>query len=124
MIFEKLETFGAVNLRDQMIWGNPNSEKKNNDKLRFTFIIEDREQALKCFRFFTQYSQSQRNRNYKNKKEQESDPNFNIKETLMIFLQKEEPIFEKYGDEEAELYEMMNKMDQQQKETRKDDDRE
>jgi len=25
----------------------------------------------------------------------------------MIFLQKDEPIFEKYGDEEAELYELM-----------------
>ena len=29
----------------------------------------------------------------------------------MIFLQKDEPIFERYGDEEAELYEMLQKMD-------------
>ena len=42
----------------------------------------------------------------------------------MIFLQKEEPIFEKYGDEEAELYEMMQKMDEQARKDRPEDDRE
>ena len=49
----KLDTFGAVNIKDQFIWGNPNSEKKNNDKIRFTFIIENKDKALECFRFFT-----------------------------------------------------------------------
>ena len=30
---------------------------------------------------------------------------------MKIYLQKEEPIFEKYGDEEAELYEQMVEME-------------
>lgn len=42
----------------------------------------------------------------------------------MIFLQKEEEIFERYGDEEAELYEMMQKMDEKARQENKDDDRE
>ena len=58
MIMDKLNTFGAINIKDSMIWGNPNSDKKNNDKLRFTFIIEDRDQALLCYKFFTKYSKN------------------------------------------------------------------
>ena len=39
----------------------------------------------------------------------------------MIYLQKEEDVFERYGDEEAELYNMMQKMEEQTRAARGDD---
>lgn len=33
-----------------------------------------------------------------------ADDDFNLTEQMKIYLQKEESIFEKYGDEEAQLY--------------------
>jgi hypothetical protein len=35
------------------------------------------------------------------------DDILNLTQQMKIYLQKEEPIFERYGDEEAELYEQM-----------------
>ena len=32
------------------------------------------------------------------------DESFNLQEQLKIYLQKDEAVFEKYGDEEANLY--------------------
>ena len=49
MLLEKLNEYGAKNFRDQMIWGNA---EKNNDKIRYTFVIEDKDEAIKCYRFF------------------------------------------------------------------------
>lgn len=49
MLLEKLNEYGAKNFRDQMIWGN---SEKNNDKIRYTFVIEDTQEAVKCYRFF------------------------------------------------------------------------
>ena len=42
-----------------------------------------------------------------------------MQEQLKIFLQKEEDVFEKYGDEEAEMYYMIQKMEKEQEEKRK-----
>lgn len=36
---------------------------------------------------------------------------------MKIYLQKEEPIFERYGDEEAELYEQMQQMEREMAKT-------
>ena len=49
MLLEKLNEYKAKNFRDQMIWGTPD---KNNDKIRYTFVIEDKDEAIKCYRFF------------------------------------------------------------------------
>jgi len=38
-----------------------------------------------------------------------------LQEQLKIFLQKDEEIFERYGDEEAAFYNMMLEMEKQEK---------
>jgi hypothetical protein len=38
-----------------------------------------------------------------------------LQEQLKIFLQKDEEVFERYGDEEAALYNMMLEMEKQEK---------
>lgn len=55
-LLEKLNEYGAVNFRDQMIWGN--NERANNDKIRYTWIIENKEQAILCYKFFVEYSKN------------------------------------------------------------------
>jgi len=40
----------------------------------------------------------------------------------MIYLQKEEEVFVRYGDEEAEMYNMMMAMEEQMKAQRKEED--
>ena len=47
-----------------------------------------------------------------------------MKEQVKIFLQKEEDIFEKYGDEEAEMYYMIQKMEQEQEKKRREEQKE
>ena len=42
----------------------------------------------------------------------EESSTFDLQEHMKIFLQKEEDLFERYGDEEAALYEQMVQMDQ------------
>jgi len=55
-LLEKLNEYGAVNFRDQMIWGN---EGRNaNDKIRYTWIVESKEQAIACYKFFVIYSKN------------------------------------------------------------------
>jgi len=59
--------------------------------------------ALKCFEFFSNY-----NKDLKNNKQHAG---FELQEQIKIYLQKEEEIFVKYGDEEAELYYLALQMD-------------
>lgn len=47
---KKLSEFGAINIKDTPM-NNPRENNKN-DKIRYLFDIEDRDQALACFRFF------------------------------------------------------------------------
>ena len=49
----------------------------------------------------------------KNSEKGVKDDILNMTQQMKIYLQKEEPIFERYGDEEAELYEQMQQMEQQ-----------
>lgn len=129
---KKLSEFGAVNIRDTPM----NQGRDKNDKIRFLFEIDDREKALACYKFFNNYYQKTRNPN-KNKKEDKKDKekdngeeadasstsDFNLKELMKIYLQKEEHIFVKYADEEAEIYEQMQELERAQREKQNDDRR-
>ena len=87
--------------------------RDKNEKIRYLFEIDDRDKALECYQFFNEYYSKVRNsRGHKKEdkqkkgKEDETDPNeFNLKELMKIYLQKEEATFVKYADEEAEIYE-------------------
>jgi hypothetical protein len=104
-ITKKLDTFEAKNIRDKL------DNRKNPDKadaherIRYTFEIHDKSQALKCYKFFSGYSNWQRNGYNKKFAGLYAKDEFNLKETLKIYLQKDESLFEKYGDEEAEKFE-------------------
>ena len=76
-----------------------------NDKIRFLFTIDDREKALQCFIFFSKF-----NHDLKNNVEHQG---FDLKEQIKIYLQKEEEVFVKYGDEEAALYYQMRELEKQ-----------
>ena len=71
-------------------------DANKNDKIRFLFNIDDRDKAIDCFKFFSKF-----NHDLKNNKKHED---FDLKEQIKIYLQKEEDVFVKYGNEEAELY--------------------
>jgi len=48
----------------------------------------------------------------KNLQDGHKDDILHVQETIKIYLQKDEQILEKYGDEEAALYEQMVQMEQ------------
>lgn len=112
-VMNKLSSYGAINIRD-----TPMSQTKDkNEKIRYLFEIDDRDKALECYKFFNEYYNKVRNsRNHKKddkhkksqedeKKDEAENNEFNLKELMKIYLQKEENTFVKYADEEAEIYE-------------------
>lgn len=94
------------------------------DKIRFTFILKSEKEALFCYNYFIERQKFHKTGRKDNKKgreeeqkgeEQSSKDEFdNVKEQMMIYLQKEEAVFEKYGDEEAELYYLLEEKKKQQ----------
>ena len=100
---EKLNTFGASNIKDTVMVRDRNEHNKN-DKIRYMFLVHEKDQALAAYRFFMDYN--------KNLEKQKKDDILSLPQKMKIYLQKEEAIFEKYGDEEAELYEQMEAMEQ------------
>ena len=70
------------------------------DKVKYIFSTEDREKAQECYKFFSSHDQNRRK-----KGNEENVYDFLRNETIKIYLQKDEEIFEKYADEEAALYE-------------------
>jgi hypothetical protein len=100
---EKLRDFGATNTRDTVMIKDRNEPSKN-DKIRYMFQVHDKEQALACYRFFMNYN--------KNLEKGKKDEVLTLPQQMKIYLQKDEAIFEKYGDEEAALYEEMMAMHQ------------
>jgi hypothetical protein len=122
-VMNKLSEFGAKNIKDTPMGGQ---SRDKNQKIRYLFEIDEREQALACYQFFNRhysYVRQLRGNKYnkkEDKKESESDKNkdeagsefaemesseFNLKELMKIYLQKEEHVFVQYADVEAELYE-------------------
>lgn len=83
---------GAKNVSDLLL-KDRGDKKQGNDKIRFIFSIESQEQALECFDYFTKRFYS------KNKRPANDD--LDIEQSIMIYLQKDEEVFVKYGDEEA-----------------------
>ena len=73
---------------------------KGNDKIRFTFYIDETTKALECYKFF-----AQRDTKEPETREEEKDGEFTLSQQMKIYYQKEEEIFEKYANEEAALYE-------------------
>jgi len=114
MVCKKLLSFNAANVRDFI--DNRGGGEKNSDRIRFTFVIDNKDDALECFRFFTDYGKNQRRGSHR---KESKDQDFQIEETIKIYLQKEEEVFEKYGDIEADLYTQMVKIEQQKKTERK-----
>lgn len=74
------------------------------DKIKFIFKINDQESALNCYTFLESYDT--KSRNYRKFAD---GGDFLKYENLKIYLQRDEEVFEKYADEEAALYEQMNK---------------
>ena len=112
-MMDKLESLGAKDIRDTFLKDNRGEKAggKNSDKIRYTFTVSTEEDALKCYKYFidrhNRYYQQKRNQQYnKRHVEEVKEPNdqFDVQEQIMIYLQKEEEVFVKYGDEEAELY--------------------
>lgn len=92
-VMEKLKQFDATNIRDVVQVKN-RDEPSKNDKIRYMFLVHEKEKALACYKFFMDY----------NKKGNKDDV-LNLQQQMKIYLQKEEAVFERYADEEAELYE-------------------
>ena len=120
-VMNKLAEFGAINIKDTPM----NQGRDKGEKIRYLFDIDDRDQALACFRFFNDYYDKVRqNRGNNNKKEEKSKEEgadgaedgtseFNLTELMKIYLQKEEHVFVKHADDEAEIYEQMQKMERE-----------
>lgn len=111
---KKLDTFEAKNIRNKLD-NRKNPEKADaHERIRYTFEIHDKSHALNCYKFFSGYSNWQRNGF--NKKSQFAKDEFNLKESLKIYLQKDETVFEKYGDVEADKYNKQMELYEQQRE--------
>ena len=65
--------------------------------------MHEKDSALLCYKFFMNY-----NKNYE---KGTKDDILNLTQQMKIYLQKEEAIFERYGDEEAALYEQMEQLE-------------
>ena len=50
-VMKKLAEFGAINIKDTPM----NQGRDKGEKIRYLFDIDDRDQALACFRFFNDY---------------------------------------------------------------------
>jgi hypothetical protein len=97
IVQSKLQEFDARDVKDHHMMNHKKEQDANkNDKIRFLFNIDDRDKAIDCFKFFSKF-----NHDLKNNKKHED---FDLKEQIKIYLQKEEDVFVKYGNEEAELY--------------------
>ena len=70
--------------------------------------------ALKCYKFFSKYNQNQKNKDH-------DDDGFCLEEQMKIYLQKDESIFTKYGDEEAEYYEKMMLLEEEKKKKQREE---
>ena len=82
------------------------------------FEIKDKDQALACYRFFDSHNKRIRNRDGKKDAESsqiQAESSFTLREPMKIYLQMEESIFERYADEEAAIYEEMQRMEQVQR---------
>ena len=93
-VMNKLSEFGAINIKDTPM----NQTRDKNEKIRYLFDIEDRDQALSCYRFFNDYYNKVRNNrgnkrddknkdNEKDKKDEGVDgTEFTLKELMKIYL--------------------------------------
>ena len=102
-MLEKLNSFGASAIIDNLMVKDRNIHNKN-DKIRYMFTLHEKEKALASYKFFMHYN--------KELEKGVKDDILTLPQQMKIYLQKEEAIFEKYGDEEAELYEMMQAHEQ------------
>lgn len=82
------------------------------------FEIKGKDQALACFRFFDAHNKRLRQRGDKKDAEAsqvQAESSFTLREPMKIYLQMEEPVFERYADEEAAIYEEMQRIEQDQR---------
>lgn len=111
-IMSKLESFGATNIRDQLL--KEKSDKPGrSDKIRFNFRINSTEEALTCYNYFTKRHSRLQEAKHSHNKDKAVEDDLGLKETIVIYLQMEEDIFVKYGDEEAKLYYELEALEQQ-----------
>lgn len=90
-------------------------QNNKNDKIRYNFTIHDRDQAMACYKYFSDYNRKLKNQEKGTHKAEEEKDSFNLQEQMKIYLQRDESVFEEYADEEAALYEEMKLLEQMQK---------
>lgn len=54
---EKLNTFGASNIKDTVMVRD-RQEHNKNDKIRYMFLVHEKDQALAAYRFFMHYNKN------------------------------------------------------------------
>lgn len=118
-VMEKLQSFGAVNIQDRFLKERKDNEEKSgkrpmSDKIRFDFTVPTQEDSLKCYDYFMKrHSRMQRGNKRDRKDDKAVEDDLDVTETIMIYLQKDEEVFVKYGDEEADLYHKMQEMEKE-----------
>lgn len=114
---DKLKDMGAINISDTFM----KDRKGNSDKIRYLFQIEDQAKALDCYKYFIDRHSKQLKQKYN--PDIKLDDDLGIKQNVLIYLQKTEDVFVKYGDIEADLYyeaeSMKQKMKQEEEERRR-----
>ena len=78
-LMKKLDDYGAIGIKKQI----------NYDKIRFTFKIPDKNKSLQCYRDFTDHN-----------KKLKAGEEVLLPEQMIIYLQMDESVFERYADEE------------------------
>jgi|TARA_B110000305_G_C19434203_1_gene637921 hypothetical protein len=58
-VMQKLNEYGAQNVIDHLMIMDKQRESyqnNKNDKIRYNFVINDRDQAMACYRYFSDYN--------------------------------------------------------------------
>ena len=112
-VMDRLQEMGATNINDTFM----KDKKGNNDKIRLLFTIEDQQKAIACYDYFTK--RHQRYIKHKYHPEIPLNDDLGISQNVLIYLQKSEEVFVRYGDIEAELYNEAEKLRAEAEEKRR-----
>jgi DNA-binding MarR family transcriptional regulator len=103
-LMDRLQEMGAININDTFM----KDKNGSNDKIRVLFTIEDQQKAIACYDYFTK--RHFRYLKHKHNKDFPLNDDLGISQNVLIYLQKPEDVFVRYGDIEAELYNEMEKI--------------
>ena len=86
-VLNKLSEYGADNFTDHLMIMDKRDGYQNNknDKIRYNFTIHDRDQAMACYKYFSDYNRKLKNQEKgNNKKVEEEKDSFNLQEQMKI----------------------------------------